>query len=337
MENNFFKLYANCIPVKGAKRSLICDLQRNSFKFIPNSLYELIINDFQVFTLEELRGKYDHEMLDEYIQFLENNEFGFWCSCKDMERFPQLNLDWDFPAKITNAIIDIKDILHNFQKIFTELSQLGCKYIQIRFYKNHQFEAFKEIVNVLEGSIIKSVQFVIPYWGSGIEVISKNIGKLSHRISFIIITGAPFEKIIKRDQFTNTNIFFIKKEFISNKSCGVIDPKNFFPGLKLFQEAQKFNTCLNRKISVDENGNIKNCPSSSESFGNINITTLHQVIKNPRFTQKWNISKDEIEVCKECEFRYICVDCRVYLDDLKNIYSKPAKCKYDPYSTTFKN
>ncbi|MDR2057516.1 MAG: hypothetical protein LBP83_04405, partial [Dysgonamonadaceae bacterium] len=35
--------------------------------------------------------------------------------------------------------------------------------------------------------------------------------------------------------------------------------------------------------------------------------------------------------CKDCEFRYICTDCRAYLQDSNDIYSQPAKCNYNPY------
>ena len=37
-----FKLFANCIPVKGINRSTICDLQRGNYDFIPNDLYEIL-------------------------------------------------------------------------------------------------------------------------------------------------------------------------------------------------------------------------------------------------------------------------------------------------------
>lgn len=39
--------------------------------------------------------------------------------------------------------------------------------------------------------------------------------------------------------------------------------------------------------------------------------------------------KDDIHICKMCEFRYMCFDCRVYITDINDIYSKPLKCKYD--------
>ena len=43
------------------------------------------------------------------------------------------------------------------------------------------------------------------------------------------------------------------------------------------------------------------------------------------------IKKDDIDVCKDCEFRYICTDCRSIIKDLNYRYSQPVKCKYNPY------
>ena len=81
------------------------------------------------------------------------------------------------------------------------------------------------------------------------------------------------------------------------------------------------------------NKSRRNCPSSKESFGTIQSgqRILNAVIE-PEFKKSWSINKDQIEVCKDCEFRYICTDCRVFLQDSNNIYSKPLKCGYSPYN-----
>ena len=41
--------------------------------------------------------------------------------------------------------------------------------------------------------------------------------------------------------------------------------------------------------------------------------------------------KDKIDQCKDCEFRYACMDCRCFLKEADNPLSKRAKCKYNPY------
>ena len=73
----------------------------------------------------------------------------------------------------------------------------------------------------------------------------------------------------------------------------------------------------------------------TKSYGNIRDTTLREAIEKQGFKDVWYTHKDQIEVCKDCEFRHICTDCRAYIQDPNNIYSKPAKCSYDPYTATW--
>ncbi len=41
--NKYFQLYANCILVKGASRSTICDLQNEFYIFIPNKVSDILL------------------------------------------------------------------------------------------------------------------------------------------------------------------------------------------------------------------------------------------------------------------------------------------------------
>ena len=69
-----------------------------------------------------------------------------------------------------------------------------------------------------------------------------------------------------------------------------------------------------------------------ESYGNIKDTTLEEVLNKKGFKKLWTIHKDKIKVCQDCEFRHICTDCRAYREDPEDIYSKPLKCGYSPYT-----
>ncbi|WP_299098677.1 hypothetical protein [uncultured Winogradskyella sp.] len=68
-----------------------------------------------------------------------------------------------------------------------------------------------------------------------------------------------------------------------------------------------------------------------ENFGHIEKTNLYEVlIKN--FKKYWNITKDQIDVCNDCEIRYFSTDFRAYKENPKNTYSKPLRCGYSPYA-----
>jgi radical SAM protein with 4Fe4S-binding SPASM domain len=59
-------------------------------------------------------------------------------------------------------------------------------------------------------------------------------------------------------------------------------------------------------VKIDVYGNIKNCPSMKKSFGNINDISLQEALTDQKFKEYWNVSKDQIEKCNECQFRYMC-------------------------------
>ena len=75
-----FKLFAHCIPVYGANRSIICDLQRKSFEFIPNILFEIITKHEgkTINQIEDLYGIENSDSIREYFNFLIEKEFIFY-------------------------------------------------------------------------------------------------------------------------------------------------------------------------------------------------------------------------------------------------------------------
>ena len=62
---------------------------------------------------------------------------------------------------------------------------------------------------------------------------------------------------------------------------------------------------------------------------------FRSLAKSASFKKLWGITKDMIMICSDCEFRYMCVDCRILRSDQSNTYSKPLKCKYDPYTANW--
>jgi len=131
--------------------------------------------------------------------------------------------------------------------------------------------------------------------------------------------------------------FIETRNILSNESCGYISPAVFNTNIFIYMESQNNNICLNKKIAIDREGYIKNCPSMKHSFGNISNTSLKEIIVQTEFNKYWHIAKYQIKVCKDCEFRFICHDCRAYLTDPDDLYSKPLKCGYDPYTNQWNN
>jgi SPASM domain peptide maturase of grasp-with-spasm system len=331
-KEKIFKLFAHNIPVKGARRSTVCDLQRGEYHFIPNTLYELLtIHKNQ--SIGSIKSKYDsdhHPVIDEYFDFLFEKELGYFTHHPDY--YPDLDLSWRNSSEFTNAIIDISsDSNHPFDRISKEFDQIGVSAVQVRFFDAIDQAKIESVIQTLSKGRILSIDLIIPFEESLTEKEAKRIVSKYQRISYLVIHGAPEQKVVKHDKLS-TNIIFMTKKVTDESHCGEINPANFYVNTELFSESQVYNSCLNRKISIDRFGQIKNCPSLIDSFGNIQETTLLEAAQEQKLKKLWNVTKDAVEVCKDCEFRYICTDCRAYTEDNNSNNAKPSKCSYDPYT-----
>ena len=334
-----FKLFGHCIPVKGVNRSVICDLQRKSFEFIPNILFEILTNHEgkTINQIEDIYGKENAQVINEYFTFLMEKEFIFFCDREEISFFPKMNLEWSSPVEITNAIIDFNKNTSThlyMSRIANELDILGCTVLELRFFDEVQMNILADILEHFSNHRVRMINLIIKYDSDLMESISELCFKFQ-RVNFVYVHSAPKESS-ELLSTSYTYVTYIEKVLAGHECCGVISPIHFRSNIQNFTENLQFNSCLNRKIGIDVKGNIKNCPSSRTSYGNIKDATLIKVIENKTFKSYWGINKDQIDVCKLCEFRYICSDCRVYIENENDIYSKPAKCNYDPYTNVWK-
>ncbi len=333
-KGDFFLLFSNCIPVKGASRSVIVDLQREEMFFIPNELHDLI-KELNEKPFDLVLDSYDSESaeyLHKCINYLKSNELGFWTNTPLF--FNDLDLSWDSPSIITNAIIDVKhDSFHPWKKIFDELEDLGCKDLQLRFYDFISPTQLSDILQLLEKRRIKSVEIILKFDALYKKSIALALTKSYHRIRTLFFHSSIKDEVFimndGKSALSMGNIVYLKQVIDSNSHCGNIGTSSFTFGISSFTEAINFNSCLNRKVSIDYNGDIKNCPTLSKVYGNIRTHKISEIL-DLDFTKIWHVNKDQINVCKDCEFRYVCTDCRGFLVD---DFAKPIKCTYDPYTT----
>lgn len=339
MNNVWLKLYSNCIIYKGAKRAVVYDLQRKDLYPIPLSLAELFDRDACLNT-ETLKISLDEEArltLDEYVHFLIKNELAFFCTKEELAYFPKLSEEWLFPAHISNAVLDTHTTFDYFNHYFLDqLEKLCCNQIQFRYFNPVPIADLVLLLEILKPTQIKSFEIILPeckehnFYDELFTIMEQH-----KKISNITVSNAGENKMLKEGVYGMGFIFKTTQNIESNLHCGLIAANLFSVNIPTVTESLAHNTCLNRKISIDTEGNIKNCPSMKESFGNIRDTTLEEAINKPGFKKYWNIKKDDITKCKDCEFRHVCTDCRAYLDNPEDMYSAPLKCGYDPYTCTW--
>lgn len=113
------------------------------------------------------------------------------------------------------------------------------------------------------------------------------------------------------------------------------------PNLQLFTESQTHHTYFNRKMYIGAKGEIKNAPECEEEFGNINdlgsVEDLKQIIAIPEFQKYWFVHKELCDVCKDCEFRHMCVDNRLPYQRKDGSWYHKTECNYNPYICKWKD
>lgn len=334
----YLKLFASCVPVKGAKQSTICDLERNKVDIIPNDLFE-IIEELEGKSLPEIFAEYgeeNEEVLQSYFDFLISKDYAFKTNTPEL--FPKLNAEYQTPEIITNAIIDIDtNSSHNFNIIARSLDELGCKDLQIRIFKEEKLSSLTKMLLEFKRTTLKSIELIIKYYEGLEKEELQTLSKSFPRIYQIVIHSSPCnQQWIGQNKSISTygNIIFTEQKITDASHCGFIAPNNFSINTETYIESKNHNSCLNKKIAIDVDGNIKNCPSMNTSYGNIKNMSLEEIAKKWHFQKVWKVKKDDIAICKDCEFRYICTDCRAYTERDEPL-GKPSKCNYDPYTATW--
>ena len=340
MKEKFFKIFANCLIVRGNKRSLILDIQRESSRLIPdtmNDVIDLLKSKKSIVQIYEHYGYENKSVVDEYLQFLDENEFGFFCDFEEFDLFPEIDTTFHNPSIVTNAIIELsKNTIPFFKQIVISLNKVKCKYIEIISFDEISKNELLEILTLSKDKDFRSIELVLKYNKYYDDEFIKSLDSYNFAITNLILHSSEYEKNHKYSELSFFDVQFTTKNISSFKHCGIIDLKYFNTNMPKVLESINHNSCLNRKISIDKNGNIKNCPSMAQSFGNIKDTTLEEALNHPDFKKYWNVTKDQIEVCKDCEFRHICTDCRAYTErthfEGDTDLSKPLKCGYNPYT-----
>lgn len=112
--------------------------------------------------------------------------------------------------------------------------------------------------------------------------------------------------------------------------------KPIFPkiGFNKFWRNRFWHNCFSEQICIGSSGNVYPCLAERKiSYGSIKLASLSEILTSKPAMSIRTLNKDHIEVCRDCEYRYCCFDCRVRAKDFLdiNIHAKPWWCAYDPY------
>ncbi|UZT97758.1 grasp-with-spasm system SPASM domain peptide maturase [Chryseobacterium fluminis] len=315
----YFELFQDCFIVKGAKNILLCDFHFNKIINVTG-VYEAFVDDYY-FPVE------DH--LSETITFLIAEKFGIITESITPKKFRK-KFKWRSPTKINELIIELtSEQYFKLYRVYDLIEDLMVSFIQIRFLE-FSFSRLEETVSLMEHSCIRTAELMLPYSGTPRNKMVSNLLKENPRIKIIYFYNAPENRSVVDDDNLFT-IIYCKKNLTDPRFCGVVGEEYFLNDIRNISKSLSVNNCLYGKLFISFDGYLKNCPSSQKVLDHIDQISVQELISKVCKEKERYIKKDQVEVCRCCEYRYFCTDCRMYRENPSNIFSKPLKCGYDPY------
>jgi len=334
MKNKFFYIYEDCRFVKGYNRSIIYDLGKETFFYIPNILYDIMVK-FNGEKISEIFKYYAYEnkkYIVEYLSFLFENNIAFTSKVNNINIFSSLNLDFETASIFSNAIIEI-DKKTNYSKLFNELENLGCNHILLISFSKLTIIQIEKIIKLCDSSAFKSIEIITSYFQD--FTVLENMFDKYPRVKSIILHSTPKKNKSKKDIKEDKNITFLLENYTKLADLSKISINNFRVNLPLYTESLKFNTFFNKKIIIDSRGNVLKNMYNSETYGNIYRTKIIDIYNKTDLKEYWEISKNNIVICQDCEYRYMCIDSRVPLKEKGCFYFNDT-CNYNPYIAKWK-
>lgn len=329
MINKKFQLYQCCIPVKGKNKGIIIDFQRKTFYIFENEVID-IINKYSGESIYNVFTDFNQNknIIKKYIKYFLENELII--VSENLENYTDINLDFEKPFWLDTVTIEINEMNLNITNfLMKRVDELGLNCLKI-IIKNSNVENIESIFSMLNASKIQYIILYIQYNNKELVDEITDIKKSNHRLMEVVFFNA-------NDSIAGTEINSVsfEKENIESVLLRTVSSVNDFAiNLDSFTEAKKYNLSYNRSLYIDEKGNIKKSILDKEIYGNITGFDLKSIVENTDILGFWSTNKDKIEVCKDCEFRYICTDFSIPIKSNNKgniIYEREIKCNYDPY------
>jgi hypothetical protein len=306
------KFHSQTPFVKGYLRTCIYDLSRCDYDLIPNDIFDKLQENVD-HEKDLILQNCDNEEL-KWMNFLLKKEYIYFIPSLFKKNFKDFDLTFKASSIITNAVLDVVEYRTDLN--VNILEELNCKHLAIRFFCEKP--DVNKIANFLK-DFLENITF------NSIDVfISKSYSKQEMSVKEYKAIFEEIKTLNKLELFEASN---------ENKENDIFIPK-FICDINSFIESNKYNLYFNKKIRVSSSGEIFNGVETNAIHGKINKLSKQEVIdliKSSKVSDLWDINKDRMDVCKDCEFRYMCLDNRVPDRRIDGTLYYKSECSYNPY------
>ncbi len=162
--NSYLYIYAYCFITDGKHRFSILDTTKNKLHFFDMCLYQIAKKEFRAKKVNEILENLndnDKEVVEDFVVYLIQNKLARFVD--NIDNFPLLQKEWDTPYHIKYSIIDVRDVWHNFDLIFSQLSELLCPEVELRVYRNFTLDEISQLLETFQKHNFSALYLLIPY------------------------------------------------------------------------------------------------------------------------------------------------------------------------------
>lgn len=307
----FLNLFSFCKVIHGKENVILCDFQKKNIKYIPPSMVEVIkmLSNHEYSEVETFFSD-QKKVFKSYINLLLKENFAFFSDLRD--EFIPISDIWESPQIINNAIVEHNYENYDILNLIDQLDHLNCQFLELRFlsFNEKNLNEIYEILQFCNDFVLRSIRIYLPFISHEISLqIYRRFNKFK-KLEVIVFYGSHKTKT----KYHKQNILFTKKtmEYIRKTN---FDDTDLIIDFEYYREALKYNPYYNKKICIDQLGNIKNCLKNEAVFGNITVDNITEVLDNTSIKELWHVSHDMIVDLKDNELRYN----RILSNDLKKI------------------
>ncbi|WP_340077268.1 grasp-with-spasm system SPASM domain peptide maturase [Leptobacterium sp. I13] len=329
-KNKYIRFYDSCIPVKGVQRGVIYDLQRDNLYFIPNSVIEMLTGNVNN-KISSIYREYSSQesLIDKYLNYLFENELIFFTETPDS--FPEISTNYIKPFFIDILFLEIDTFSLIKREVLENIDSIGAIQIVLLTHRKIDTKIMKSILEIIKNSKIQIISLVTKY---DEKVVAESIQLQS---VFPRLREMTFYEALENEP-PNESIKYSLEDINQLMTKRISKMTDFILNLGGYLESLNYNLFYNRKVYIDDKGNIKHYFGEAKTYGNIEQDSIIDIITTDEYKELWKITKNQIDECKQCEFRYICPDNRTPIKKSgeKNSYFHETNCNYNPRTATWK-
>ena len=279
--------------------------------------FKEIMFDIDKYDVLKLVNKYGTNLVMEFQDVFLNENYGILVIEEIKNQLAQQPTIKEKSQSIEIAEIEMSDfLLQHYEQIINVLRKLGCHtFFFLLQNDNCNLSTFYKILNKVKFSFN-----LVILENEGLTLTDENLKDI-HKVENLF--WAYFKA------WNNP----IEIEEFSKKFKQMDDYNKIQVTEKIYTASKTKHPYFSGRIFIDHNGNFSNCYKDKPSVAPLLQSPIDHIIPLLKQQKFWNIKRTSIIGCKDCEFRFSCLDNSPLIKQGEE-YRMVEDCTFSPIETT---